>query len=247
MAQLNLYESKDLQQVTGGAIRPGGIELTQKAVEYCRLRLNANVLDIGCGLGVTVEYLNTNQGLNAFGIDTSDILLKKGKQRTNGLPVSRAKAVELPFAAGSFDAVFCECVLSILPDPSMALNELWRILKPDGFIVISDLYRKHNESDGAWDFIPATSCLNGAVSRSCTENRLREAGFYPVIWEDHTDKLKLLAARIIFSYGSMKNFWTASCGCSSNASQTQLNVNARPGYCLSISKKSNRLKSPATQ
>ncbi len=244
---MNLYESKDLQRVTGATIRPGGIELTQKAVEYCGLGLNANVLDIGCGLGVTVEYLNTNQGLTAFGIDTSEILLQKGKQRTCGLPVSRAEALELPFAAGAFDAVFCECVLSILPDPSMALNEFRRILKPDGFLVISDLYRKQNETDEAWDFIPVTSCLNGAVSRACTENRLRDAGFWPVLWEDHTDKLKLLAAGIIFSYGSMKNFWAVSCGQSSKASQAKLTVNARPGYGLSISRKSNCLKSPATQ
>jgi SAM-dependent methyltransferase len=240
---MNLYESKTLQHVTGPALRPGGIELTQQALDYCRLGLNARVLDVGCGLGTTVEYLGIGQGLNAFGIDLSENLLKKGKQRTCDLLVSQARAATLPFGSALFDAVFCECVLTVLPDPASALAEFRRILKPDGYLVISDLYRKHNESDEDWGSIPVNSCLNGAVSRTCTEDRLRRTGFTPVLWEDHTDKIKLLAARIIFSYGSMKNFWAVSCGQSSRSSQALINVTARPGYGLSISRTSEYVTS----
>ena len=46
------YESAELHAVTGPAIRPGGLELTARALEFCSFPDSARLLDVGCGSGV---------------------------------------------------------------------------------------------------------------------------------------------------------------------------------------------------
>jgi len=49
--------------------RPGGFEITEKAINFCKFPNNAKILDIGCGLGTTVDYLVQNHLFDAYGID----------------------------------------------------------------------------------------------------------------------------------------------------------------------------------
>jgi len=49
-------------------LRPGGLELTARAVDFAGLGAGAAVLDLGCGSGDSVRYLRT-LGIDAIGID----------------------------------------------------------------------------------------------------------------------------------------------------------------------------------
>ena len=71
METLHPYESAGLREVTGPTLRPGGFSLTRRAVELCNLPAGALVLDIGCGLGATVHWLEANFGLKTLGLDAS--------------------------------------------------------------------------------------------------------------------------------------------------------------------------------
>ncbi len=70
MQPLNLHESREMRSVTGPTIRPGGLTLTERAFAFCSLPERARVLDVGCGVGATVEFL-CREHLGAFGVDTS--------------------------------------------------------------------------------------------------------------------------------------------------------------------------------
>jgi cyclopropane fatty-acyl-phospholipid synthase-like methyltransferase len=54
-----------LQRMTGGTLRPGGLTLTDRALELCHMSREARVLDAGCGNGVTSGISGTDTGLGA--------------------------------------------------------------------------------------------------------------------------------------------------------------------------------------
>lgn len=222
---LNLYEQSALRRLTGPAVRPGGVEVTGRALELMGLAAGSRVLDVGSGLGATLEYL-TDRGFFAVGVDKSPAML-------GDAAISRAAAAMaecLPFADGVFDAVFCECALSLTGDPGAALGEMRRVLKPGGTLAVSDLYAR-GDVDGAVVEGVSTCLANMAGLEECRA-RIQAAGFDVLAEEDQTIKLKELAARIIFEHGSLERFWAGLLGRSGAACVAGHIGKARPGYYL---------------
>ncbi len=217
-----------LRAVIGDAIRPGGLALTERAADFCAFPENAAIVDIGCGFGTTLNHLRDRHGFRVCGIDISDRL-----SECRGQPVVQASADSLPFGAGVFEGVFCECVLSLLPSPLNALNEMHRVLCPGGYLVLSDVYLKN---PGTPSF-PLYSCVSGAAAKSERIMQVSDCGFELLVWEDHSGYLKEMAARIVWTLGSrealMKLFFPGACSdCNQEAIQR-----ARPGYFLLIARK----------
>jgi arsenite methyltransferase len=202
-----IYESEHLRQVTGPAIRPGGLALTGRAMEFCRFPVRSRLLDVGCGEGATVSYLRSRFQMDACGVDISSRLLGEGKSRDPALPLLRASGDNLPFASGSLDGILCECVLSLLSEPGRALHEVNRVLGPDGKLILSDIYLRGegDEKDHREDALDG--CLKGARPTSFTETMLSKAGFSIILWEDHTLLLRELAARLVLAHGSADALW----------------------------------------
>jgi len=101
---------------------------------------NLDVLEVGCGLGDFSIYL-AKYGANVIGTDfsTSAIEFAKEKCTAKGSSASfqLADAQALPFDSNSFDLIFsCEC-LEHVPDPRKALSEMFRILKPNGRLILT--------------------------------------------------------------------------------------------------------------
>ena len=76
MRGCSVYENKDMQGITGDTLRPGGMFLTDRAIKICDFKANDKILDVGCGMGVTVERLKSVYNLNSFGVDPSIKLLE---------------------------------------------------------------------------------------------------------------------------------------------------------------------------
>ena len=128
-----------LRAVIGDAIRPGGLALTERAVDFCGFSKDAGIVDIGCGFGATLNHLRDRHGFRVCGIDMSARMLSENRRQ----PVIQAVADCLPFGAGVFDGIFCECVLSLLPMPENALREFHRVLQTGGYLVLSDIYLRN--------------------------------------------------------------------------------------------------------
>lgn len=235
------YESPELRAVTGRTLRPGGFTLTGRAVEVCHLMSGATVLDMGCGLGATVNRLETTHGLNALGLDASRHLLHDGKMIYPSASLMAGLAQQLPVKEKSLDGVFCECVLSLLDNPGLALSEFARILKPEGWLVITDLYAKRPEGVFTLQHLPVNSCLKGTKSRQEIVRTVKENGFELFLWEDHSQLLKQMAAEIVFEFGSMHEFWKFFAPyCEVTDLECSLGQ-VRPGYYLMAARKKGGL------
>jgi SAM-dependent methyltransferase len=235
---VNLYESPLLREFTAPVIRPGGLELTARGLALCRLAPGARILDVGCGTGAAVDYLR-RQGLAAIGIDFSEVLLEKGSRTYGTTPLVRARAEQLPMGDGCAGAVLCECVLSLCGDPVQVLKEMRRVLKKGGYLVLTDVYSRKVHGAAPTGRPAPRCCLKGAVARSTAQARITHTGFDLLLWEDHSQRLKQLAARLAWSYGSLDAFWSAVDG--SAAAVTLHGSGAgecsAPGYYLLVAQK----------
>lgn len=232
-----LYENPSLRAMGGGLIRPGGLELTQKAVEISALNPGARLLDIGCGTGAALRYLIDECGFRAVGIDPSQLLLTAGREKNPGIPLAGASATLLPFADRSMDAVVAECSLSVISDVTKALDECFRVLDHEGVVLAHDIYARNPSGVAGLRGLELKSCLTGAVSKEEWLQRFRRCGFTLIYWEDHSRVLKEFAARLIFDHGSLEAFWGCSAfGLDQQQMQSALR-SARPGYFLAVARK----------
>jgi arsenite methyltransferase len=110
-----------------------------------RIDRGESVLDIGCGAGVDAFVAARMVGPEGrvIGIDmTPEMLARawKNLQEATHQNVSfhNASAEDLPFPDESFDVVISNGVFNLIPDKARALEEVFRVLKPHGRIMIAD-------------------------------------------------------------------------------------------------------------
>lgn len=185
-----LWERPVLRKAAGRTLRPGGFELTDRAANRMGLLPGWRVLDVGCGLGATVNRLRSRYGALAFGVEPCPGQLDAAQE--TGL--IRAQGHCLPFGPNSFHALFCECVLSLLPDAAQGLGEFHCVLRPGGFLALSDLCAPDADTAG-------NDCAARAVPLAETHGLVKAAGFEVLLLEDHSHRLRELAARLLFSSG----------------------------------------------
>jgi ubiquinone/menaquinone biosynthesis C-methylase UbiE len=113
------------------SLHPGGRQATKELLSFVSLSSSAKILDSGCGVGESVQYLRA-KGYEAIGIDKT---LCSGKDF-----LIQGNITSLPFEDNSFDAALSECVLSICGDTALALKEIARVLKPAGILMVADVY-----------------------------------------------------------------------------------------------------------
>jgi ubiquinone/menaquinone biosynthesis C-methylase UbiE len=93
------------------------------------------VIEVGCGAGNVIEKVS---GGKLFGVDISDFILRKGKQKLKGkVHFFQGDVQNLPCKDQVFTHIICSEVLEHLLDPLAALNEMKRTLDPQGVAVIS--------------------------------------------------------------------------------------------------------------
>ncbi|MAE61232.1 MAG: SAM-dependent methyltransferase [Planctomycetaceae bacterium] len=97
-------------------------------------------LDIGCGEGHNTRML-AGRGAKMTGVDISGVFIEQAIAREREEPVGVdyqvASAVELPFAAGSFDFATGFMSFMDIPETDRVLAEAYRVLRPGGFLQFS--------------------------------------------------------------------------------------------------------------
>ena len=110
-----------------------------KIISAAEITDDNDVLDAGCGTGVlTREMVHcVGETGSVTGLDLSESMLGVARQACPGVDFHQGNVNELPFDDSSFDAVVSSFMLMFVPDPTKAISEMRRVLRPGGRIVVS--------------------------------------------------------------------------------------------------------------
>lgn len=108
-------------------------------IEAADISPEDDVLDVGCGTGVLTRELvkYTSDSGSVTGLDLSESMLSVARGRCPGATFRQGNVAKLPFADQSFDAVLSSFMLMFVPEPAQAVNEIRRVLRPGGRLVVS--------------------------------------------------------------------------------------------------------------
>ena len=97
------------------------------------------VLDIGCGNGRFL-YALQNKKAEYYGIDSSEEMIERAREKFPDAEFLRADALDLPFENNSFDKIISMAVLHHIPSNDLRsdfMREAYRVLKKDGFLILT--------------------------------------------------------------------------------------------------------------
>lgn len=97
---------------------------------------NLACLDVGCSTGhITNALAGDFHGI--VGIDTDQKALVVAEGREAAGRFQRGSALSLPYRSGVFDVVLCNHVYEHVSDQQTLFDEIWRVLRPDGFCYLA--------------------------------------------------------------------------------------------------------------
>ena len=110
-------------------------------VERARPAPGERVLDIACGTGIVARTAFERMGAGrVVGIDINAGMLEVARHSgPHGAAIEwvEGSALDLPFPNASFDVVLCQLGLQFFPEKPIALQEMYRVLVPDGHLALS--------------------------------------------------------------------------------------------------------------
>ena len=109
--------------------------LNNEILNFFKKNNKMHILDAGCGDGLLMDSAK-KMGLKCEGFDTNDDLLDVCRKK--GFKVKFGDLTKkLPYSNNVFDGIYCSNVFEHLHEPEFAMYELLRILKKDGFLIIT--------------------------------------------------------------------------------------------------------------
>jgi SAM-dependent methyltransferase len=154
------------------------------ALDLAAPRPGETVVDLGCGRGRDVLRAadRVGPGGAAIGVDLSDEMLAEAARRTalaTNVRLVRSPMAPLGLSAGLADVVVSNCAINHAPDKAAVFREVYRVLRPGGRFVVSDVVAERElpesvRSDpAAW-----AACYGGAIPEHDYLAAVRGAGFH---------------------------------------------------------------------
>jgi ubiquinone/menaquinone biosynthesis C-methylase UbiE len=140
--------TKTLQAFSKYAVRDTPEVMAEK-VEFAKAQPSDAILDVACGPGAFVLALAPRARL-VLGVDLTLPMLRQActfqaEKRIPNAAFACGDAEQLPFPDAAFDLVTCQCSFHHMPDPKLALQEMVRVMKPGGRLLIIDTLAPESE------------------------------------------------------------------------------------------------------
>ncbi|HEX7467153.1 MAG TPA: arsenite methyltransferase [Methanobacterium sp.] len=152
------------------------------------LKKGETVLDLGSGGGIDVFLAAQKVGEKGkvIGVDmTQEMVETAVKNAEEGgyknLEFKLGEIEDLPLQDNNIDVIISNCVINLTPNKSVAYGEAFRVLKPGGRILVSDLVTDGKIPDEIRESFQAWSeCIAGAMDKQDYLDTIKEAGFKDV-------------------------------------------------------------------
>ncbi len=167
-----LYEHDAIRFLLGDAWRPGGLPLTQEILAAASIGPGDKLLDVACA-GADTASAVSELGASYFGVDLSLKSLSSGPEGR----LAAAEAERLPFADARFDAVMVQCAFCTFANKPAVAQEMVRVLKPGGRLIIADVTLDCDDLPPELDSIfAAAACIADAQPMASYVSVVEQAG-----------------------------------------------------------------------
>jgi len=155
------------------------------AINYAEPRPGECCIDLGSGRGTDVLRMAETVGEHGFvyGVDVSDGMLETAQKNAEKLGISQVRFIKsdleaIPLQEDIADLIISNCTINHVSDKQAVWNEVFRLLKPGGRFVVSDIYALAPvPEEYKNDPVAVSECWAGASTRQEYMDTLLKAGF----------------------------------------------------------------------
>lgn len=155
------------------------------SVNLGEIKKGSTVLDLGSGPGLDCFLAARKVGDKGkvIGVDMTQAMIDKArknadKYKFNNVEFRIGDIENLPVESSSVDVIMSNCVINLAPNKEKVFKEAFRVLKPGGFMAISDVVLTGNLTETQKnDKQLLSACVSGAILKDEYLSLLKKAGF----------------------------------------------------------------------
>ena len=154
-------------------------------IALASIKEGETVLDLGSGAGFDSFLAASMVGPRGkvIGVDMTPEMINRARENADKGSYSNVQFVpgeleDLPVDDNSMDAVISNCVINLVPDKKKVFKEVFRVLKPGGRLMVSDLVLRQKLPISIENSIEGyVGCISGAVMKDVYLDAIGSAGF----------------------------------------------------------------------
>ncbi len=185
------YTEEQMQSVPEGANLGLGCG---NPTALASLKKGETVLDLGSGAGFDCFLAANKVGKTGkvIGVDMTPAMIKKATEnaKKNGytnVEFRQGEIEHLPVTENSVNVIISNCVINLSPDKKQVFQEAFRVLKPGGRMIVSDIVLLKELPSVIRNSVEAyVGCIAGASLKSEYLKFIKEAGFKEITITDET-------------------------------------------------------------
>lgn len=185
LSQLIGYSEEDLAQVPEGANLGLGCG---NPVALASLREGETVMDLGSGAGFDCFLAAKKVGPSGkvIGVDMTPEMVQKARENAmaggfQNVEFRLGEIEHLPAPDNSVDVIISNCVINLVPDKAQVFREAYRVLKPGGRLMVSDIVLVEELPEFVRSSVAAyVGCVAGAMQKEDYLKAMESAGFQDV-------------------------------------------------------------------
>ncbi len=176
------YSEEEMNSVPRGANLGLGCG---NPIALASIKEGETVLDLGSGAGFDSFLAASRVGPagKVIGVDMTPEMIKKAEENAakgdyGNVQFRQGELEDLPVEDNSVDVVISNCVINLVPDKKKAFAEAFRVLKPGGRLMVSDLVLRQELPLSIRESIEGyVGCISGAAMKDAYLDAIRSAGF----------------------------------------------------------------------
>ena len=179
------YAPDELSEIPAGADLGLGCG---NPIALASLKKGETVLDLGSGAGIDCFLAARKVGKSGkvIGVDMTHEMLEKARRNAekgkySNVEFRLGEIENLPVADNKVDVVISNCVINLVPNKKKAFKEAFRVLKPGGRLMVSDIVLLKKLPESVKKSVAAyTACVSGALLKDDYIGAVKSAGFKQV-------------------------------------------------------------------